>query len=611
MLKLKKVSLRRGQKVLLDQASITLPEICVCGIIGRNGAGKSSMFSMLRGEISNDGGEISLPSNTNIAAMEQELPDGSLILLPFVCAGDHAWSALNAKLEAATASDDYDIMAEIYDELAAIDGYTIESRAAIVLSGLGFTQQDLQKPLSEFSGGWQMRAQLARVLMSRADVLLLDEPTNHLDLETVSYLESWLKDFSGTALVISHDREFLDSVSTHTLHLASQKLKLYAGNYTSFSRQFQEALILQGKMEQKIAAKRAHMEDFVRRFKAKASKAKQAQSRMKALEKLEFSAEFSEEGSFHFSFLPADTVSYPAIQLQGDCGYPGKTVFKGINISFAPEDRIGIIGVNGAGKTTLLKSLAGELAVSNGDLQHHQKLNIAYYSQQQVDMLDLDQTPVQVLREYFPRANDAEIRGQLGRFAFSGDRVNDKIKLFSGGERARLALAILVWKKPNFLILDEPTNHLDMQMREALIAALQNFSGTVLLVSHDRYLLECVCDQLLVVADGAATLFNSSLDDYTESVRKQRLQLKSSSQDAAVEKSTEKKSSNKQDKAMALLESEVAKLQSDIDAIDKKLADQDLYCEDNKLQLAQLQAKREELVNLHDAKQKQWLEGLI
>ena len=605
MLKLKQVSLRRGQKVLLDAASVTLPERCICGIIGRNGAGKSSMFGMLRGEISNDGGEVAVPSNTNIAAMEQELPDGALLLLPFVCAGDKKWAELNAKLDQATEDDNFDVMAEIYADLAAIDGYTIESRAATVLAGLGFSQQDLQKTLDNFSGGWQMRAQLARVLMARADVLLLDEPTNHLDLETVSYLENWLKEFQATALVISHDREFLDSVSTHTIHLASKKLKLYTGNYTAFSRQFQEALILQGKMEQKIAAKRAHMEDFVRRFKAKASKAKQAQSRMKALQKLEFSAELSEESSFHFNFMPADTVSYPAIQLQGDCGYPDKTVLKAVNISFAPEDRIGIIGVNGAGKTTLLKSLAGELAVSNGQLQQHQKLNIAYYSQQQVDMLDLEQTPAQVLRQYFPKANDAEIRGQLGRFAFSGDRVSDKIKLFSGGERARLALAILVWKKPNFLILDEPTNHLDMQMREALIAALQNFSGTVLLVSHDRYLLECVCDQLLVVADGKAQSFNGSLDEYTKTVCQKRTQLKS---EANVSAEVVKKTTNKQSKEIASLEKELAKLQSDIDAIDSKLADQELYQTNNKQQLEQLQSRRAELVSLQDAKQQQWLD---
>jgi ATP-binding cassette subfamily F protein 3 len=607
MLQLKRIRLQRGAKTLLEDTSVSIPAECICGLIGRNGTGKSSLMSVLQGQLQLDGGEFDIPPSWKLAYLEQELPTDEMAVLDFVCLGDMELVAIEEKLRVAEENEDGFVIAECHALLAAIDAYTLPSRAATILHGLGFQQEDLTKCIQDFSGGWQMRMQLARVLLSRADCVLLDEPTNHLDFESIIYLEKWLSDFHGCSIIISHDRDFLDRVTTHSLYLAQQKLSLYVGNYTSFQRQFQEKLLLQSKMAVKIQQKRAHMQNFVDRFRAKASKAKQAQGRLKALEKLQFSADLADESAFHFNFFPCETLGYPAISLRGSVGYADKVVLPNVDWSLDGAARIGLLGINGAGKTTFLKSITGNLPLLRGELFVQKQAKIGYYAQQQVDSLYLDATPISEFKRYYPEISESEARSMLGRFAFSNDRIFEKIKIFSGGEKARLALSLLVYAKPNILILDEPTNHLDIQMREALIMALQSYQGAVIIVSHDRHLLRSCADEYYLVHDGKVEPYRDDLDAYQEFILNSFTNKKSVkiSDDKKEDKIVKDNPAN--NKKMIALERDIKKLEEQVAKIDADLADNAIYQAGNLEKLKRLQELRAKTCAKLADRQEQWL----
>ena len=448
MLKLKNIHLSRGQKLLLDDASVQLNAGYRAGLIGRNGTGKSSLMKFMLGDLVAQGGEIEMPADYRLGYLDQELPEAKASVIDYTCQGDDQWYQIQQQLQRAEAEDNGMIIGELHARLEQIDGYRVEQRASRVLRGLGFTDEQMHHSLSEFSGGWQMRVQLARVLMTRSDLLLLDEPTNHLDLESIIWLESWLAKYTGIALIISHDRDFLDAVTTHIVHLTNHTFKLYQGNYSSFSKQFTDALLLQAKANEKVIRKRAHMQSFVDRFRAKASKAKQAQSRMKALEKLQTSASMQEDSSFSFTFFPCEQVSYPALHMEGKLGYPDRVVLPWVEMSVAYGDRIGIVGRNGEGKTTLLKTLSGQLSILEGQIGSNPKVKVGYFSQQQLETLSPDESAYMQLKKIAKDKSESELRNYLGRFAFSNDRIFEDIGNFSGGEKSRLALALLIWQRP-------------------------------------------------------------------------------------------------------------------------------------------------------------------
>jgi ATP-binding cassette subfamily F protein 3 len=605
-MRFQEISLARGTKLLLEKAEVSLPHKSICAIIGRNGTGKSSLFAAILGSLSLEHGAIEIPSKAELNALSQQLPDPTLTPLDFACQGDQRWVAIMQRIQKAEVADDGDALAHAYGDLETIDGYTLESRAATILQGLGFEQHQLTLPLGEFSGGWQMRVQLARVLIAPSNILLLDEPTNHLDLESVTYLENWLQNYQGLALIISHDRSFLDTVSTHTLHLAQQNLTLYVGNYSAFAKQFQEALILQSKMARKVEQKRAHMQSFVDRFRAKASKAKQAQGRIKALEKLQFSETLEDEDAFSFNFLPTDPASYPMIKMNANCGYGERVILEDAQCTLSPDDRIGIIGVNGAGKSTFLKSLAKQIALVSGQVDHANGLTIGFYTQEAVEQLSKHQTPLEWMQSEFPHMPMQGIISHLGKFNFSFDQMHQAIQNFSGGEGARLVLASLVLQKPQLLILDEPTNHLDMPMREALIQALQSYEGAVLLVSHDRHLLECVVDSYLIVSHHAIHPYDGSLDDYAKTILQKLSKPKEKTPKPEKIKNT--KNNVTVEKQLEKIDKQVAELIHKREQLDHDLSDllaSSGYAQDK---LDQLKHDRETLNKKIEKLQEKWLE---
>ena len=598
MLELKNIVLQRGKKVLLDHASTRIERNNRVGLIGRNGAGKSSLMQVLTGESQEDGGDFHCDIKPDkMSYLEQSLPHSDLAAIDFVKTGDHEWYTVQQQLQQAETNHDGVAIAECHMHLHDIDGYTIDARAATILHGLGFSNQQIQLPINTFSGGWQMRLQLAKVLLSRADLLLLDEPTNHLDLEAIAWFEKWLLSQSCNVILISHDRDFLDNVCSQILHLAHQKLKLYAGNYTGFIKQYELQLELAMRQREAELKKRTHMQSYVDRFRYKASKAKQAQSRLKAIEKLTIAPAVQQENPFHFSFFDFNALSSPIIKLNASVGYPDKAIFKHANISLMNQDRVGLIGLNGAGKSTLIKTLVGELALLSGEITAHQKLNIGYFSQQQLDALDYDNSPIGNMLKQFPKTSESEMRRFLGGFNFSGDRIFDKVKQFSGGEKARLALALLIFNKPNVLLLDEPTNHLDIQMREALIFALQEYDGAVIVVSHDRYFINSIVDMLWLANNGEVHEFKGNLDDY------QKMVLDEST--AAPAKASKKR--NPQN--MAKLETRIETLSGKIKKIEDQLAGSDVYLPENAGDLDKLQRQHQKLKQQLDDAEQQWLEN--
>ncbi len=515
MLQLTNLSLRRGPRLLIAGASVTIYPSQRVGLVGANGCGKSSLFALLLGELHADGGDVSLPAGWELAHVAQHTPDSDGPAIEFVLDGDQELRRIQARLAEADAAGDGLLHGELAGRLEAIDGYGAESRAARLLHGLGFAPGDEGRPVNSYSGGWRMRLALARTLMCRSDLLLLDEPTNHLDLDAVIWLEGWLRAYRGTLLLISHDRDFLDAVVGQILHLEQARLILYTGNYSGFEHQRAERLAQQQSLYERQQREVAHMRQFVDRFRAKATKARQAQSRLKALERMELIAPAHVDSPFRFAFEPAPQLPHPLIRLEGlAAGYPGRPILAGVDLTLNPGDRIGLLGRNGAGKSTLVKVLAGELAPTGGLRETAQTLRVGYFAQHQLDQLRGDESPLSHLQRLDPRATEQALRDYLGGFGFDGDRALGTVAPLSGGEKARLVLALLIRLRPNLLLLDEPTNHLDLEMRQALAEALQEFEGALVLVSHDRHLLRVTADTLLLVDGGRVDAFPGDLDDY-------------------------------------------------------------------------------------------------
>ena len=538
MIRLEQVSLMRGVKPLLENVDLTLNPGDKIGLIGANGAGKSSLFAMLRNELHPDQGNIDFPAKWRMAYVAQETPPLQRNALDYAIDGDVNLRKLQAELERLEALPDSAeqglALGNAHVALADADAYTVQSRGEQLLLGLGFTLDQMQQPVASFSGGWRMRLNLAQALMCPSDLLLLDEPTNHLDLDAIIWLEDWLKRYAGTLIIISHDRDFLDEIVNVIVHIDDRKLKRYSGNYSSFERQRAAQMVLMAGAAEKQARKKAHLESFIDRFKAKASKAKQAQSRMKALAKMEELAPLRAAAEFSFEFREPLSAPNPLLVMEDvDAGYRSedpvtyeikeKTIVHGINFSLQTGQRIGLLGVNGAGKSTLIKTVAGDLAPLAGTSTTGKGLIIGYFAQHQVEMLRHDESPLWHLQKIAPTVREQELRNFLGGFNFPGTMVTSSIAPFSGGEKARLALALIVWQRPNLLLLDEPTNHLDLETREALTEALAQFEGTLVVVSHDRHLLRATTDQFIIVADGMLQPFDGDLDDYKDWLFKTKL----------------------------------------------------------------------------------------
>ena len=600
MIELKNLTLQRGLKVLLDKASLTVNPGQRIGLIGKNGTGKSSLFALIKGEIMQDGGDILIPKHWKLAAVAQETPALEVSALDYVLQGDAELQGFQTALNSAEAQNDGMKIAEYHAKLEEIDAYTAPARAAKLLNGLGFSQQEHSKSVKAFSGGWRMRLNLAQALMCRADLLLLDEPTNHLDLETVLWLENHLASLPCTQIIISHDRDFLNAATTQTVELSNQKLTLYGGNYDFYQNERAQRLAQQQAAYIKQQAHIQHLQSFIDRFKAKATKAVQAQSRMKALAKLERIAPAHLDSEFSFEFESPAHLPNPLLKLdKADLGYGDNTVLHDISLSLESGARYGLLGVNGSGKSTFIKALAGELDLQAGQMVKSDKLNIGYFAQHQLDTLRDDQSPVWHIQQLSPEVREQEIRNFLGGFNFVGDMALQKIEPFSGGEKARLALAMIVWQKPNLLLLDEPTNHLDLDMRHALTVALQSFQGALIVVSHDRSLLEATTDSFLLIHQGRLQAFDGDLNDY----RLWRLAQENAT--AAPAASTQAQSRKDTKRIEAQIRQEKARrskpLQQKIDKAEKEMAElgdkqaafeaflaqEDAYLEENKVKLQQ------------------------
>ena len=555
MIVLRDVQLRRGTKVLLERANVTLHPGEKVGLVGANGIGKSSLMALLLGQLHEDRGECVFPTDWRIAQVAQHMPDSESSATDFVLEGDSRLQEAQAELLVAQASGDGMALAHAHTHLEDAGVHDAPSRAQTLLLGLGFGPHELDRPVNSFSGGWRMRLQLARALMCPADLLLLDEPTNHLDLDALVWLESWLQRFDGTVLVISHDREFLDTVTTVTLHLEHQDLKRYSGNYSSFEEQRAQQLVLQQAAYEKQQDRIAHLQRFIDRFKAKATKARQAQSRVKALERMERLAPLLERAEFSFEFREPESLPNPMLSMQdASMGYGEAPILRGVNLTVLAGQRIGILGANGQGKSTLVKTLVQQLPLIQGRLVEGKGLTIGYFAQQELDVLQPDDTPLEHLtrlaRSLQPQVREQELRNFLGSFRFIDEMMQQPVGTLSGGEKARLVLALIVWQRPNLLVLDEPTNHLDLDTREALGMALNDFDGTVLLVSHDRSLLRTVCEDFWLVSEGRVQPFEGDLERYQqhllEAARKRRESWAASNTNSNDSKDNSPRESRKQ-----------------------------------------------------------------
>ncbi|MEN3813216.1 ATP-binding cassette domain-containing protein [Chromobacterium piscinae] len=622
MIQLKNLSLRRGLKELLIGANLTLNPGYKAGLTGANGVGKSSLFAMLLGELHADGGDMLLPPNWTVAHVAQETPALERSALDYVLDGDKELRALEAQLAIAEDKHDGNAIGHLHGELAHIDAYSAPSRAGKLLTGLGFDEAGQQRPVASFSGGWRMRLNLAQALMCRSDLLLLDEPTNHLDLETVLWLEDWLKAYPGTLLVISHDRDFLDAICSHTVEVANQTLTLYTGNYSQFEVMRAEKLARQQGEYEKQQRQIAHLESFITRFKAKASKARQAQSRVKALEKLERIAPAHSASPFDFHFDNPEHLPNPLLKLdKADAGYGDKTILSNISLSVEAGARIGLLGVNGAGKSTLVKLLSGDLAPQTGERINAQMLKIGYFAQHTLETLRPDESPLQHMQRLAPTTRELELRSFLGGFNFRGDAATDPVGPMSGGEKARLALAMIVWQKPNLLLLDEPTNHLDLEMRHALTLALQDFTGALIVVSHDRSLLESTTDVFWLVSGGKVQPFDGDLEDYRQWRLAQLAENgKPSEGDAqGVNRKEQKRQEAEARQQLAKqrkpLQSRLSKLEQEMDKLSQEksqletfLSSSDAYDDANKQKLADSVRRQGEVAGRLEVVEEEWME---
>jgi len=522
MLALTNISLRRGRKVLIESASFQIHAGQRMGVIGANGSGKSSLFAMLLGELEPDDGELALDPKDEIAHVAQESPHGSGSAVDYVMDGDHELRAVQAAIAEGEAAAHKPDLHLLYERMEAIDGFTAESRASRLLHGLGFAADEYVKPVKEFSGGWRMRLNLARALMCRSDILLLDEPTNHLDLPAILWLERWLKRYEGILLLVSHDRDFLDQICTRIAHIENEAISLFTGNYSQFESLRAEQLSQQQAMYARQQKQIKHIQSYVDRFRYKASKARQAQSRIKMLERMEQIAPAHVDSPFRFHFAEPKKQPQHLLGLtDATVGYDDDVILDNINLNLSAGDRIGLLGVNGAGKSTLVKALSTGSTLLKGERVLSRDTKIGYFAQHQLELLRPEHSPIDHLRDYAPDDREQDHRNYLGRFGFSGERIFEPVAPFSGGEKARLVLALMIRQGPNLLLLDEPTNHLDLEMRQALSVALIEYTGALVVISHDRHLLRSICDELLIVHDGIVDRFNRSLDDYPTWLREQ------------------------------------------------------------------------------------------
>lgn len=585
MLKFDSITLRRGPLVLIEDFSAVLLPKQKLGLVGANGSGKTSLLALILGDLDADLGELEIPEDFRISHMAQESPGSMVSSRDYVLEGDKEYCRLTGELQSAETEARFSQIAELHDKMAAIDGYNAKSRAEQLLHGLGFKTADLTRPVDDFSGGWKMRLNLAQCLMSPSDLLLLDEPTNHLDLDAILWLSGWLRKYQGSLILISHDREFLDEITDSIASLENRKLTLYKGNYSAFEKQKAAKLALHQASFRKQQAQVKKMQDFVRRFRAKASKAKQAQSRLKALSKLEIIGPAHVDSPFSFQIIGSDRASDPLLQLiKADLGYT-TPILEAVTLSIRPGDRIGLLGANGAGKSTLIKTLAAELPMLSGHREEGLNLKTGYFSQQHLDQLDPMRSPFDHMHKLDSKLSDHGIRNYLGGFDFRGDKALMKVEKFSGGEKARLSLAMVTYLKPNLLLLDEPTNHLDLEMRHALTQGLQSFEGAMLLVSHDRHLLNNTVEQFLIIKDNKVLPFDGNLTDYQQIMAMPEPSSKSGTKNArsadSMPNSSVAKSAyldrRKLKSSVITLEKRLKRLNEKMAEVNEKLSDPDLY----------------------------------
>ncbi|MFL7966128.1 ATP-binding cassette, subfamily F, member 3 [Pseudomonas sp. NFIX10] len=622
MIRLQNLTLQRGPQRLLEDAELTLHAGHKAGLIGANGAGKSSLFALLRGELHPDSGDCLLPADWRIAHMRQEVDTLDRLAVDYVLDGDLRLRQVQRDLAAAEAAHDGAAQARLHAELDSADGYTADARARKLLAGLGFTNEQMDRQVGDFSGGWRMRLNLAQALMCPSDLLLLDEPTNHLDLDAIIWLEDWLKGYPGTLLLISHDRDFLDAVVDHVAHVDQRKLTLYRGGYSAFERARAERLAQQQQAYEKQQAQRAHMESYIARFKAQATKARQAQSRIKALERMEELSAAHVDSPFDFVFRESTKISSPLIDLSdARLGYGDKTVLEKVKLQLTPGARIGLLGPNGAGKSTLIKNLSGELQPLAGRLTRGENTVVGYFAQHQLDSLDSKASPLLHLQRLAPTEREQTLRDFLGGFDFRGARIDEPVLNFSGGEKARLALALIAWGRPNLLLLDEPTNHLDLEMRLALTMALQEFSGAVLVVSHDRHLLKSTTDNFFLVADGKVEEFDGDLEDYARWLVEYRQRNAPVSSTPVNPDKTDKKAQRQAAAALRQqlaphkreadkLEAELGKLHEKLQKIETSLGDSGLYEAARKDELRDLLAEQARLKVREAELEEAWMQAL-
>jgi len=621
MLQFNNLSIRRGTRALFTDANFNIHAGQKAGLTGANGTGKSSLFALIRSELEADEGEFLYPANWQIAHVAQQTPQDERAAIEFVLDGDDEFRKVEQQLQKAESENDGEQLAHIHAQFEHIGGYQAKSRAGRLLHGLGFGPQQENLPVNSFSGGWRMRLNLAKALMCRSDLLLLDEPTNHLDLDAVIWLENWLQNYQGTLLLISHDRDFLDSVCNQIAHIEQHQITLYSGNYSEFEKIRTAKLANQQSEYEKQQREIAHIQHYVDRFRAKATKAKQAQSRLKALERMERIAPAHVDSPFHFSFREAEKYPNPLIKLdQVSLGYEQASILHQLVLTLSPGDRIGLLGPNGAGKSTLIKALAQSLKPMSGLIHTAQDLKTGYFAQHQVEQLHPEHTPLEHLQQLDRRASEQQLRNYLGGFGFSNDKALSKTAPFSGGEKARLALALIVYQRPNLLLLDEPTNHLDIEMRQALAQALQDFTGAMVIVSHDRHLLRVSCDRLWIVMDGKVDDFRESLDDYPRWLTQQNNlkednSLGKQTDNSAAARKQRKRDQAEQRKKLQPLQNKLKKSEQMIKELsarqkqlEHELADSRLYEKENKELLQQkLKEKQQVDIELED-NEYLWLE---
>ncbi len=632
MILLRDLAFGRGAERLVDGASLQMHPGWKIGLTGANGAGKSTFMALLRGEIHAERGDLERPPGWAVAHVAQDTPALPDAALDFTLDGDEELRRVEREIVQAEADNDGHRIGELYGHLGDIDGYSARARAAALLHGLGFTDEDFERPVAEFSGGWRVRLNLARALMCRSDLLLLDEPTNHLDLDAILWLETWLKNYRGTLILISHDRDFLDEVCSHILNVENKRMTLFTGNYTACERARAERLANEMALAEKQKRQRDHLQKYVDRFRAQATKARQAQSRIKMLERMGEIAAAHVDAPFSFQFFEPTGFSDPLLELdKASAGYGDKVLLDQLRLTIRPGSRIGLLGRNGAGKSTLMKLLAGELQsprrVDQNGVAHDTRvtgrnLNIGYFAQHQLEQLRPEESPMWHLVKAEPRTREQEFRDYIGGFDFRGEQVDAPVGRFSGGEKSRLALALMIRTKPNLLLLDEPTNHLDIEMREALTLALQETEAAVVIVSHDRHLLRATCDELWLVADGKLTPFDGDLDDYAKWLDVQRQQDRTAAKESASDKPVQTATPaptavaeksvavarREQEKALVQLEKQISGWQGELKLIEQRLADPALYSNPDATLTQSLTKRQSELSTQIDAAELRWLE---